>query len=155
MKMRLLLFVLSFYCFLSANSFAQQIQLQEDPKIMTVSELTILAEKANFDENITSEIHKDSRCTYFAIDRHRLDSRFLELRILEQVYSDKVVVHIGQSEPHKFMLFLANNVFNEDNGNLLNKLNTFYAVALDEKLSMNEEQLTNWIIEHDKTDIRK
>lgn len=152
MKMRfIVLFVLSFHCIFLSDSFSQQNYIQGNDNIITVDEFTILTEKADFNGSISSEIYRDKKSTYFAIDRNKLESRYLELRILEQVYADKVIVHIGQTEPHNFLLFVADNIFNEENGNLLDKLNTFYSVALEEKSSMDEEQLTNWINKHDKS----
>lgn len=145
----LILILISFQCFLFTDSFSQQDKTNN--QIITISELSILAESADFEGSILTEIYKDKKSTFFAIDRNALESRYLELRILEQVYSDKIIVHIGGSEPYNFLLFAADNKFNEENGNLLKKLNKFYTVAMEEKSNMDEEQLRNWINKHDKS----
>lgn len=147
----LLLIVTLIHTFLVTVSFSQNNLQSANEKFITVTELGSKADKTDFNGRTSAEIYKDDRNTYYAIDKNSLGSRYLELRILEQVYSDKSIVHIGQAEQSKFILFLVNNIFNEEDGNLLDQLNKFYTVALKEKSSMKEEQISDWINKHDKS----
>lgn len=150
-KIPFLLFIASVIFLISMGDvFSQQVIVTGNEEVITNAEFGLMARQTNYDGNIAAEIYRDDINTYFAIDNDILHSRYLELRILEQVYVDNTIVHIGQSSDHSFILFLVNTNLIDKNKSIVEKLNDFYTIAVNEKSVMNENQLTEWITEHDK-----
>ena len=149
LRSRLQLFVI---VFLLLFSFTEIFSQNDNEAFVSIAELEAMADQANFQENIATAIYIGSKSTFFAIQVSDLSSRYVELRILEQVYLDKEIVHIGMSRDLDFILFLVNNKLSISNNDIVLKFNNYHTTALKEIKSMSKDQLANWLLAHDKSE---
>jgi hypothetical protein len=147
-----LLLVLTVLLLLSSSIFSQQRNHEKVKYVVTASDLDRMAKETDFNGNMVSEIHRDNRNTYYAIRTSIIDSKYATLRILEQVYSDREIVHIGKSVNLDYELFLVNNKLVGNSRDVQEKLNKFHRIATQEERSMTTDQVDDWITTNDKTE---
>lgn len=114
---------------------------------------SFLIEKAiqtDFSSVFVAEIFKDEKNTYYAVDNSIIQSKYIKIRILEQVFSDKKLVNIGSSIEKGYMLFLVNNTLIDQDEEIIELFNSYYLTAQKEEASMNEEEITQWMKNHNK-----
>jgi hypothetical protein len=136
-----LLLVLTVLLLLSSSIFSQQRNHEKVKYVVTASDLDRMAKETDFNGNMVSEIHRDNRNTYYAIRTKIIDSKYVTLRILEQVYEDRKIVHIGMSDNSDYLLFLAHNNFSISSKEVVNKLERFNENAKNEMSKMSLEQV--------------
>lgn len=149
MKIRLILTLFSIIM-LSSVTFTQNNKYLGNEKDISGSELIAKAQNTDFEAQIVKEIFSDEKNTYFALDNSSIESRYVKIRILEQSYSDKVLVNIGPDIDSGYMLFLVNNTLNKSQLDIVKLIDTFRVTALKEEASMNEESMKLWLSKHKK-----
>ncbi len=132
------------------TAFSQENKYLGEEVNISHSELIQLANNTNFNGTIASEIFKDEKNTYFAIDNNSIKSRYVKIRILEQSYSDNTIVNIGSSVNGGFMLFLVNNVLIDTDSNPVDIFTQYQKTAIKEEASLSNEELSIWLNKHDK-----
>jgi len=132
------------------SAFSQESKYLGEEVNILHSELIQLASETDFNGEIASEIFKDEKNTYFAIDNSSIKSRYVKIRILEQSYSDNKLVNIGSAVDGGFMLFLVNNVLIETDDQVVDIFKEYQEKAIKEESNLSEEELSIWLNEHDK-----
>ena len=130
------------------TSNAQNNSYAGDESDITTTFLMSKALEANFNNEISSQIWKDEKNTYYCIDINNIDSRYEEIRILEYCFKDNKIVNIGKDD--NYMYFLVNNTLNVDNKTVTDTFNKYHTKAIQEKQELNDEQMRLWLIQHDK-----
>jgi len=93
----------------SSTLLAQEYKyLGTEPNI-THEELLQKAAQLDFSEQAFQEIYSDSKNTYYTLSTENIGSRYVRIRILELIATDKALVNIGGSPDSKYNLFLVNN----------------------------------------------
>ena len=136
--------------FLTTPSFSQQDKYLSNEKDITISQLAEKADATDFKVNFVAEIYQDEKNTYFAINNSNIESRYVKLRLLEQIFSDNTIVSISSSLQNSYLLFLTNNTVINDQKPVIDMFQVYYSIAIKEEASMNEEDMTHWLIKHDK-----
>ncbi len=115
------------------------------------AELSNKSKSTNFNDKYSAQIYEDSKNTYFAIDIAKLNSKYLEFRILELCYGDKAIVSIGKDNTNEYYFFLVNNTLNKSAEEINQTFDDFLITATNELSKLNEEQIRLWLIQHDKS----
>ncbi len=115
---------------------------------ITQNFLRTKALETDFGSDISKEIWKDSKNTYYCVDYSAFSTKFEKITILEATYTDNAIVSIGND--NQFMYFLVNNTMNVDSLQVNATLTKFHNKALKELETMNDEQMRLWLIQHDK-----
>jgi len=141
-------FILAF--FLSISLFSQQGEYLSNEKDISIYQLAEKADATDFKANFVAEIFMDEKNTYFAIDNSTIESRYVKQRLLEQVFSDNIIVNISSSLENSYLLFLINNTIIDDQKPVIDLLQVYYSNAIKEEASMSEEDMTHWLKMNDK-----
>ena len=129
---------------------AQQGSYRGNEAKLSKSEILLKTKSLDFGDNISAEIYKDEKNTYYAVDISKLSSKYEKIRLLELSFADKALVNIGSDSSTGYYFFLVNNTLSKSSEEI-NKLFTGYLVKSQDELKlMNEEQLRLWLIQHDK-----
>lgn len=110
--------------------------------------LRVKADNAVFADDICTSIYQDEKNSYYCINISSFESKFEEIRLLEYSYSDRHVVSLGKD--NQFLYFLVDNVHNLNNIDVVSIFKEFHEKAIQEKESLNAEQMRLWLIQHDK-----
>lgn len=121
-----------------------------DEASLAANDLLELAENTDFDNNISMEIFKDEKNSYYAIDISKLASIYEQIRILELSFANNTIVNIGSDKNTGFYFFLVNNKLSKSTTEINNLFNKFVNQSKTELAEMNDEQLRLWLIQHDK-----
>jgi len=135
---------------LGSSAYSQNDHYLGKEANITNSELLNLADKVNFNGELFAKVYEDKKNTYYAIDSKAIESRYVKIRILEQSFTDTELVNIGSFVNDNYMLFLMNNVINKSEKDILNQFNSYHQTAVAEESSMNEQDMNEWLINHDK-----
>lgn len=130
--------------------FSQQETKENLEQAFTISDLSKIAKETDFNGNMASVIHRDNRNTYYAIRTNSLDSEYVKLSILEQVYKDTDIVHIGISGDENYIWFLVHNDRAINSTDIIKKLNKFYENAIKQMNTLTQEQEREWMLWQDK-----
>ncbi len=89
------------------------------------NDLLEIAKNSDFDNNVSMEIFKDEKNSYYAVDISKLTSTYEQIRILELSFANSTLVNIGSDKQTGFYLFLVNNKLNKSTEEINTLFNKF------------------------------
>jgi len=148
-KMTVTMMVVVFSVF-STTLMAQEYKYMGTEPNITHEELLQKAAQTDFSQQAFQEIYADSKNTYYALSTENIASRYVKIRILELIATDKALVNIGGSPDSKYNLFLVNNSLGKTTDQLAKVVDEYIMKSQNEANQMSEEQLQLWLRDNDK-----
>ncbi len=134
----------------SSTLLAQEYKYMGTEPNITHEELRLKAAQTDFSQQAFQEIYTDSKNTYFALSTENIDSRYVKIRILELIATDRALVNIGGSPDSKYNLFLVNNSLGKTTDQMAKVVDEYIMKSQNEANQMSDEQLQIWLLENDK-----